>query len=244
MSEAVTVLSDITAVILAGGRGIRLRPVVADRPKVLAEILGRPFLRYLLDELAIAGLRRVVLCTGYMSENIYQTLGDTYASLNLFYSREGKPLGTGGALRLALPELTSDIVLVMNGDSYIEADLGDFLRWFAEKGALAALILTRVADTKRYGRVVSSLDGQILLFEEKVENGGPGWINAGLYLLRTELISNIPSGRAYSLERDFFPGLIGKGLYGYQCKGEFIDIGTPDSYRKAKAFFLKIHKWR
>jgi NDP-sugar pyrophosphorylase family protein len=132
----------------------------------------------------------------------------------------------------------------MNGDSYIEANLGDFLRWFVEKAASAALILTKVADMECYGRVLSGRDGQILLFEEKVENGGQGWISAGLDLLKTDLISNIPSGRAYSLEREFFPDLIGKGFYGYQCKGAFIDIGTPESCRRAEAFFLKIHKAR
>jgi D-glycero-alpha-D-manno-heptose 1-phosphate guanylyltransferase len=235
-------LSEITAVILAGGLGTRLRPAVSDKPKVLAEIHGRGFLIFILDQLVAAGTRRVVLCTGYMSEEVRNVLGESYGPLKVIYSREEIPLGTGGALRLALPKLTSDAVLVMNGDSYINADLGDFLRWSVEKAASAALILTRVADTERYGRVVSGLDGGIVLFEEKAENRGPGWINAGLYLLRTELIGNIPSGRVYSLEREFFPGLIGKGLYGYQCNGEFIDIGTPDSYRRAEAFFLKIRK--
>lgn len=240
MSEAVTVLSDITAVILAGGRGRRLRPVVADRPKVLAQILGRPFLTYLLDELAFAGLRRVVLCTGYMSEKIYQTLGDTYASLNLFYSREERPLGTGGALRLGLPELTSDIVLVMNGDSYIKIDLSHLLESFSGKDARAALVLARVSDTGRYGRVVLGEDGRIELFEEKGGHAGPGWISAGLYLLRRELIATIPAGQTYSLEREFFPRLIGKNLYGYPSEGKFIDIGTPDCYKKAEAFFQDV----
>lgn len=242
MSDAVTPLSDVTGVVLVGGLGRRLRPAVADRPKALAQVLGRPFVTYLLDELAFAGLRRVVLCTGYMSEKIHQTLGDTYASLNLFYSKEDKPLGTGGALRLALRELTSDLVLVMNGDSFIKIDWPDLLKSFLEKAARAALVLARVSDTGRYGRVVLGESGRIELFEEKGGHDGPGWISAGIYLLSRELIATIPAGRMFSLEQEFFPRLVGKDLYGYPSEGKFIDIGTPDCYQKAEAFFQDLKK--
>ena len=106
-------LSDITAAILAGGQGTRLRPVLADRPKVLAEVMGRPFLSYLLDQLSSAGARKVILCTGYMGDMVQEVYGGTYKSLHLLYSREDEPLDTGGALRLALPLIDSDCVLVM-----------------------------------------------------------------------------------------------------------------------------------
>jgi len=229
--------SAITTVILAGGMGTRLHSAVPNKQKVLAEIQKQPFLIFLLGQLVSAGAREVVLCTGHMAEQVHEKLGETYRSLKLEYSREEKPRGTGGAVRLALPLIKSEIVMIMNGDSYINADLNAFLEWFLRKDLAAALILTKVHDTSRYGRVVSAGNGCIQAFKEKGENEGHGWINAGIYLLKKKLVKTIPSGNPYSLEREFFPLLIGKGLYGYRCAGEFIDIGTPESYAQAEAFF-------
>lgn len=233
-------LSNITIAILAGGLGTRLRSAVPGRPKVLAEVHNRPFLTFLLDQLVSADARHVVLCTGHMAGEIHEKLGEAYKSLRLDYSREHEPLGTAGALRLALPYLSSDLVLVMNGDSYINADLNAFLEWFLEKDPAAALILVKVADTRRFGRVASDEGGHVTSFEEKGGNVGPGWISAGVYLLKKKLVETIPSGNKSSLEQDFFPGLISKGLYGYGCEGQFLDIGTPESYAHAKSFFSKI----
>jgi len=109
-------LSDVTAVVLAGGLGTRLRSVVADRPKALAPVHGRPFLAYLLDQLAASNCRSVVLCTGYLGEQIRDAFGETYKSLRLRYSQERQPLGTAGALKLALPQIASDLVLVLKAD--------------------------------------------------------------------------------------------------------------------------------
>ena len=229
--------SDITAVILSGGMGTRLHSAVPNKQKVLAEIQKQPFLILLLDQLVSAGARDVVLCTGHMAEQVHEKLGETYRSLKLGYSQEEVPLGTGGAVRLALPLIKSETVMIMNGDSYINADLNAFLEWFLRKDLDAALILTKVSNTNRYGRVMSTKDGCIQSFREKDRNEGPGWVNAGICLLKKNLVETIPSGKPYSLEREFFPLLISKGLYGYQCAGEFIDIGTPESYAQAEAFF-------
>ena len=140
-----TGLEETTAVILAGGLGTRLREVVADRPKVLAEVNGRPFLACLLDRLVDAGILKVVLCTGYMAELVRETCGNSYRGTELLYSREESPLGTGGALRLALPLIDSDPVLVMNGDSFCDADLVLFARQHLSAAAQASLILVQVA---------------------------------------------------------------------------------------------------
>ena len=142
-------LSDITPVILAGGLGTRLQSVVSGRPKVLANILGRPFMTFLLDQLVLTDVRDVVLCTGYMADEIHKQLGNTYKSLRLVYSREDVPLDTGGALRLALPHLNSDTVLVMNGDSFVNIDLTIYMDWFFKKNCQASLLLTNVSDTRR-----------------------------------------------------------------------------------------------
>lgn len=228
---------NITAAILAGGLGTRLRAVVTDRPKALAEVHGRPFLSFLLDQLAAARIRDVVLCIGYRGEQVRAAFGDAYGGLRLRYSQERELLGTAGALRLALPLLQSDPVLVMNGDSFCETDLRAFARWHWERGAEATLLLVRVPDAGRYGRVEVDAAGRVLRFEEKGSTGDPGWVNAGVYLLSRRLLGTIPAGRPVSLEHQVFPAWIGRGLYGYRTAGRFLDIGTPEAYAMAEAFF-------
>lgn len=230
-------LSGITTVILAGGLGTRLRSVVSDRPKVLAKICNRPFLTFLLDQLVIAKAKDVVLCTGYMAYEAHKTLGEKYKSLRLIHSREQELLGTGGALRLAIPHINSDPVLIMNGDSFVNVDLTVYIDWFFKKNRQASLFLANVPDTKRFGKVSISEDGLLLAFEEKVPSDGHGWINAGIYILQKSIVASIPSGIPFSLEKELFPKLIGKGLYGFCFNGKFIDIGTPKSYRQAEDFF-------
>jgi len=231
-------LRTITAVILAGGLGTRLRSVMSDRPKVLAEIHGRPFLSYLLDQLADAGVQHVVLCTGYKAEAIRTQFGDSYGSLALTYSQETMPLGTGGALRQARPHLHGDSVLMLNGDSYCAADLGAFLEGHRGSRAEASLLLAEVSDTGRFGRVDLGDEGTILGFAEKAAGGGPGWINAGIYLLGQKVLQALPETTPLSLERDVFPAWVGHGLRGFCSPGWFIDIGTPESYATAARLFV------
>ena len=230
-------LSDITAVILAGGLGTRLRSVVADRPKVLAEIHGKYFLTFLLDYLIKAGLRYVILCTGYLGEQIQAVYGDTYGPLRLAYSQESSPLGTAGALRLALPLFGSDSVFVMNGDSICQTDFMAFGEWHQERNADASLLLIKVPDVRRFGQVLVDKEGRVLRFEEKNDKAGSGWINSGVYIIDRKLIKEIPKGIPVSLEKEIFPSWIGKQFYGFQSNGRFIDIGTPESYAEADHFF-------
>lgn len=234
---AVQELADIQAAILAGGMGTRLRSVVADRPKVLAKVGDRPFLAYLLDKLAAAGIAEVVLCIGYLGTQVQTTFGDTYKNINLVYSQESSPLGTAGALRLALPLLKSESVLVMNGDSFCDVSFRDFWTRHCIKKAEVTLALTKVSDTRRYGRVQVDREGRVLSFEEKGNSSGAGWINAGMYLLQRQQLSEIPSTGSVSLEREMLPTWIRTGVYSYQATGRFIDIGTPSSYAQAEEFF-------
>jgi D-glycero-alpha-D-manno-heptose 1-phosphate guanylyltransferase len=233
-------LSQLTAVILAGGLGTRLRSVVQDRPKVLAEIHGRPFLAYLLDQLESEGIQHVVLCTGYMSEQVERALGCRYGRLVIEYSTERSPLGTGGSLRQALPLARSSTVLCMNGDSWCEADLAHFYRFHNRNGLQASILLTKVPDVRRYGQVEMGEFNRILRFREKSAESGPGLINSGVYLLERALVAAIPAGRAVSLEREMFPGWVKGGIQGFPSDGRFIDIGTPESYSDADAFFSKV----
>ena len=227
-------LSGLTAMILAGGLGTRLRPILADRPKVLAPVAGKPFILYLLDQLKHAGCAKVVLCTGHLGNQVESALGRGYQDMTLAYSRESSPLGTGGAVALALPLVESDPFLVLNGDSYIQADLPGFAAWFADRPAQAALLLAQVADRERYGGVDLAPDGRILRFFEKGK-ASAGFINAGTYLLRREAIAAAPRTEQFSLEYALFPELVRRGgLWGWPGAEAFIDIGTPESYAAAE----------
>lgn len=226
-------LSGVSAAILAGGAGTRLRPVVSDRPKPLAEVQGRPFVTFLLDQLWEAGIRRVVFCCGYRGDQLQSTLGDTHGPMQLVYSQETEPLGTAGALRLAVPLLHSEFVLAMNGDSFLDIDLVDLWSWYRQQGAPIALAVAEVSDAGPFGSVLIADDGAVLGFTEKAEVGGRGWVNAGIYCLHRSVLQGIPPGRAVSLEREMFPSWIKTGMVAFRSNGKLLDIGTPVSYAAA-----------
>jgi NDP-sugar pyrophosphorylase family protein len=225
----------VRAFVLCGGLGTRLRPVLADRPKSMALISGTPFLQLLLDRLRSQGVDDVILGTGYMAEKIkrYFGSGNKFA-VRVRYSREDEPLGTGGALKLA-ESLISDPVLVLNGDSYVEWSLNTILELFRAKDADLVLLLQAVADVTRYGSVTLNKDGRVTEFSEKGTRAGPGLINAGVYLLRKQIVRDLPASTAISLEKEVFPRLLDRGVYGLVCTGLFIDIGIPDDFKRAQA---------
>lgn len=223
---------ETTGVILAGGQGTRLRSVVADRPKVLAVVNGRPFITYLLDQLVDIGIPSCVLCTGYLAEQVSDCLGEDYRGMILRYSVEAEPLGTGGALQQALPLMENEQVLVMNGDSYLNADLGVAL----EPRPTSRLLLTEVEDASRYGKVTLDGQGCVVRFEEKSPIHAPGTINAGIYCFRIgdlrDGFANLPC--RCSLEKELLPAIVKAGrLLGLVATGWFIDIGTEESYARS-----------
>lgn len=230
-------LQHITAAILAGGTGTRLRAVIADRPKVLAEAGGRPFITYLLDQLAGQGFRRVVLLTGYMGNLVRERLGQRYGEMELLYSQEDLPLGTAGAIVQALPLLISETVLVLNGDSYCQTDFQESLAWHSEKGAQATLVLTHMEKVARYGQVTVGERGRIEEFCEKRATAEAGWINSGVYWFERAVLAALPRREPLSLEKEVLRSWIGKGLYGYLGRGGFLDIGVPEDYARAGEFF-------
>lgn len=232
-----------SAAILAGGAGTRLKPVVPDLPKPLAEVSGRPFLFWLLDGLVRAGVRRAALLTGHMGDTIEQRLGSVYRGIELAYSREDSPLDTGGALRLALPKLASPAFFVLNGDSLVDTDLRDFARWFSLKNFPAALLAVKMDDAARYGRVTFDPHGAVTGFLEKDAGPGGGFVNAGVYLFTREAVEAIPAGRPVSLERELFPALVPGRLGAYPASGDLLDIGTPESYASASAFLASRPDW-
>jgi len=232
MSEA-PALQNLDAVILAGGFGTRLRSVVSDRPKALAEVGGRPFLELLLDQITAIGVRRTILCTGYLGDQIEAHLGPSRKGMALVYSREHEPLGTGGALRLALPKIESPAMLVLNGDSYCDWDLEDLYRAHRRSKADATMLLVQVSDARRFGRVVIDDSERIVAFAEKSEDPSPALINAGIYVLERRIVEGMEPEVPLSLERDVFPKLIGHGLYGHRTTARLWDIGIPEAYAQA-----------
>lgn len=227
-------MSDVPeAVILAGGLGTRLRSLVADRPKPMAPVGGRPFLELLLDSLARKGLRRVVLSVGYRAAQIREHFGSRYGAIQLAYSEEDQPLGTGGALRLALTHCTGDAVLVFNGDTFIDLDTEALMQLWHRTGE-PLLVARQVADTRRYGRLEIDAEGHVLRFLDQ-GSAGPGPINAGCYLIPRNLLDGWSAGSAFSLEREFLVEAVRQRRFrAFVSESLFIDIGVPDDYLRAQ----------
>ena len=221
------------ALVLAGGEGTRLRPLTLTLPKPVIPLAGRPFLSFMLDWLARHGVDDVLLSCGYRSDAVEEVLGHDHRGMRLRYVVEDEPLGTAGPLRLAA-DLLEDRLLVLNGDCLTDFDLTAELRQHDATGAAATLALAAVEDTSSYGVVPTTADGAVEAFLEKSPGPAPtNRINAGAYVLEREVVDLIPPGRAVSFEREIFPQLVGKGLYGYPAEGYWIDIGTPDRYLEA-----------
>ena len=225
---------ELRAFVLCGGLGTRLRAVLSDRPKSMALVAGVPFLELLLRSLRADGIKEVVLGTGYMAEQIERYFGTGEGlNLSIHYSREQEPLGTGGALKLAEP-LLGDPIVVLNGDSYVEWKLGPMLKLFEAKDAALVMVLQAVPDVSRYGSVTIDTDDRVIEFVEKGTRTGAGLINAGVYLLRKEIVAALPAAKAVSLEKDMFPELLRGKVYGLVSDGIFIDIGVPADLERAQ----------
>jgi D-glycero-alpha-D-manno-heptose 1-phosphate guanylyltransferase len=228
-------ISELTCVILAGGLGTRLRAVLPDAPKVLAPVNGRPFLEYLVAQVRRAGCREIVLCVGYKAEMVEEYFGDgSRFGVRIRYSREDRPLGTAGALSQARLYLQSNPILVMNGDSYCEVDLGQMLEAHQANRALATLAAVRIDEPDRYGGLTLGRDNQVSGFAEKPEGDTAAVINGGIYLLNQRVLDMIPGGQPCTLEKEVFPALAGRGLYAFPTSGLFIDIGVPAALERAQ----------
>ncbi len=224
----------LRAFVLCGGLGTRLRSVLSDRPKSMALIGDAPFLQLLLQKLKGEGIGEVILGTGYRADQIEDFFGTgEKVGVPIHYSHEEEPLGTGGALKLA-EKLLSDPVVVLNGDSYVEWNLADMEDFFRLKDADIVMVLQEVPDVSRYGSVALDPEQRVAEFVEKGSRTGPGLINAGIYLLRKEIVRGLAPGTAISLERDVFPRFLGRKFYGAIARGVFIDIGIPADLERAQ----------
>ena len=236
-------LSTISILILCGGFGKRLQPIVSDRQKVLADVTGKPFITFILEQISDAGGENVILCSGYMGNQIKSFFGKKYKSLSLQYLKEREPLGTAGAIRHALDVIKSDTLVVFNGDSYCDINPQDLLAWHFEKKSSCTLTLVKMQDASRYGCVNFDINYRVTSFSEKNLDKKNGWINAGIYCMNRQLIAGLPENRNVSLEKDLFPSLISKKFHSFPQDAKFIDIGTPDSYKEAAKFFMNIDRF-
>jgi mannose-1-phosphate guanylyltransferase len=232
------------AVILAGGLGKRLRKVVKDKPKSMAPVLGKPFLQYQIEQLKKYNIIEIVLCVGYLANQIKSYFKDgAKFGVNIRYAVEKTFLGTAGALKNARSYLKDETFLALNGDSYSEVDFRKFIQFHTEKKGKGTILLTRVCQAKGYGLVKMDEHNRIKGFFEKLEKTSSGGIiNAGVYLLEPEVLNCIPERRQISLEKEIFPHLLKKNvpLFGYLTSDYFIDMGTPQKYAQIQAHMKEI----
>ena len=231
------------AVILAGGLGTRLRESVPDLPKPMAPVGGRPFLEYLLDYWIGQGIGSFVVSVGYMHENITRHFGQSYRGASIRYAVEETPLGTGGGLALAVSLLNSHApFLVVNGDTFFEVPLARMAAFHHRvRSEWTIALFQSNGHSARYGGIQTDQGGKITSLGNAHQSQGATLLNGGVYLLNrsTPEALDIMPGEHASLEDDYFPRLLTKGIpfYGYECVGRFIDIGIPDDYRRAEDIF-------
>ena len=231
-------LSGIDVAILVGGLGTRLRGVVDNVPKPLAPVLGRPFLFYLLDMLALRGARSVTLCSGYMADFVQEKTGSEWMGMSIHHSVEKEPMGTAGALALAKKFLQSERVLIMNGDTWFEPDFKAFAE--AAEGSEFCIAAAQVPDASRYGTLAWDADGRLISFKEKFDPPASGTINAGVYFVSQKLLASLRV-EPLSLERIVLPELTReRHVKVFSTHAPFLDIGIPQDYAAAADFFKQL----
>ena len=229
--------SDITALILAGGFGTRVKDLLGELPKPMAPVNGKPFVEWIVRWLKAQSVHDVVISTGYGSEFVVNHFSpQPVTEMNVQCVAELQPMGTGGGLAYAAAQCgaSPEAWLVLNGDSLIFADVTALAD---ELGDADGVMVTRaVPDTARYGSVRTDDTGRITDFEEK--QPGAGHINGGIYLLRHSVLESFSETRPLSLEREVFPNMLNKktGLRAHPVEAAFLDIGTPETLPQAEAF--------
>ena len=224
------------ALILAGGKGTRLRPITYEIPKPMVPIQGRPLLEHTIEFLKKYDIRDIILSIGFLGEKIREYFGNgSKFGVKISYIDETEPTGTAGPLRLAKPFLESNHFIMINGDNLFSLDLSNMIRTHFENGCLATIALASVSDPTKYG--VARLKGQqIIEWKEKpkLEDAPSNLINAGVYLLSPKVLEYVPNKNYSMIETEVFPKLIEQNeLYGYVMEGQWLPAGTPEEYERA-----------
>ena len=227
------------AILLAGGKGTRLRPLTLNTPKPIVPIFDRPFLQYQIDLLRqVPDIDEIVLSLNYQPRRIEEVFGDgSDLGIHLRYVVEPNPLGTGGAIKFAAEQYRGAPLVVFNGDVFTSVDLPAVLALHRERKAKATIVLTPVDNPTAYGLVETDKDGNVQAFLEKPtpDQIRCDTINAGIYILEPETLDRIPVDTVYSIERGYFPSLVAnqETFVAYTYRGYWLDIGAPDKYRQA-----------
>ena len=227
------------AIILAGGLGSRLKDVIGDDiPKPMAPVNDRPFLEYLLTYFDKWGVSRVIMATGYKHEMIEKHFGNHYKDIEIVYSVEDEPLGTGGAVRKAVEFVKAHDVYVVNGDTYFDANLWKLANFHKANEADVCITLRKMDNTSRFGTVEIDSENRIIKFSEKGVQTGMGFINGGTYIINSKTFFDLDLPDKFSLETDYFEKYYKKQrIFGVRCYSFFLDIGIPEDYEAAADAF-------
>lgn len=221
------------AIVLAGGLGTRIRSVVSNRPKVMVDVCGRPFLEILLDRMVRNGVTRAILATGHLHEVVAAHFGSRWGGIEIHYSIEAHPLGTGGAVWQALKMVSRNDVFVFNGDTFFDLDLRGLHEFHRSARADITIALKPMRDFERYG-AVDLVNGRITGFREKNRTAG-GFVNGGVYVLNRQVAERFVFPGTFSLETDFLEKRVDEIIIaGFVSDGYFIDIGVPEDYARAQ----------
>ncbi len=227
-------------IILAGGLGTRLSKEVPDIPKPMAPVNGRPFLEYLLNHINALGFKRVILSTGYLGNQIEAYFRNSFKNLELVYSVEQEPLGTGGAVALAFKKVETPHFMVLNGDTLFRINLDLLFQRHIEQLAEVTMALREVENASRYGSVLLGPDHRITRFAEKSEHPAPGIINGGIYVISSRYFKAQQLPEKFSIEKDLFEKRLSESrVYGHVFNDYFLDIGIPEDYRRAQTEFYE-----
>lgn len=238
------IFSDTDLILLAGGLGTRLRSILTEgQPKALSLVGSRPFLNHLLDYFYQQGIRHITLALGYGAESICSHVESIQLpeGMKIKYSVENTPLGTGGAIRLAVNKTQSNSIFVCNGDTITDLNLQQLYDYHNKKQATVTVALCKVDDCSRYGQVRTNRNGKVISFREKTDSPEHGVVNVGVYVVRRELLQELPEGTNLSWETDCIPNYCNRQMYGIALCNKFLDIGVPDSLRSAGKFLERLY---
>lgn len=229
------------AIILAGGKGTRLKSVINNVPKPLAPVNGIPFLDVLLHQLDKSNcVEKVILAVGYKAEQIIENYENcSKYRFEIIFSIEKEALGTGGAIKMAIANTNSDSFLVLNGDSYTDVNISKLIHTHNVSKASMTMVLREVENANRYGSVLLDENQRIIKFEEKINDSNPGLINAGIYVINKELFNEISVEKSISMELEIIPDILERAsIFGYISQGKFVDIGIPETYKNSGKYLL------
>ncbi len=229
------------AIILCGGLGTRFRPVVPNIQKTIAPLMGdKTCLDIIAGAVFSSGTQKIILAIGYRGEDVRRHVEETslYTNKAIYFSEEKTPLGTGGAVKRALTQITTKHFLVINGDTPFSFSLDCFFRFHIKRNAtLSIAVFPRTSDDS--GGIHLHQSGKIIGFKERAGRKEMPFSSGGAYLMKTEVVRRyLPKKNVFSIEEDFFPSFIKKyPSFGYRARGDFFDIGTPERYQRIKSLF-------